>query len=198
MKNSLLLFAVVLLLSGCKENKKEKTDDPARQSPDNPSHLLTKEGIGDLKIGMTKTDIEKLLKQPLAMKHANDTGEVWMDTAAAKYGEIDVEMYFQKHYTTEGEPTNEMELFGVSTGSKLCRTAAGIGVGDDRLAILTAYADNPINMGPENIMINDTTWGLSKTNYYINVSDEKFDKQITFLLINKKVSRLEAVLQMGD
>jgi len=35
---------------------------------------------------MTTTDLEKLLKQSLVMKHANDTGEIWVDTATVKYG----------------------------------------------------------------------------------------------------------------
>jgi len=145
---------------------------------------------------MTTTDLEKLLKQSLVMNHANDTGEIWVDTATVKYGEIDIDLYFQKMYSEE--PANEMELYGLGTSSPLCKTETGLGVGDDRSAILAAYEDNPINMGPESVMVNDTIWALSKTNYFIYISDDKWDKQLVFRLVNKKVASLEAIVAMGD
>ena len=196
MKNTLLLFAAVLFLAACKENAKEKSSTKTDNKPASSEYLISKEGINELKIGMTKTDLEKILKTSLTMKHANDTGEVWMDTSTATYGKIEVMLYFQKQYSEK--PTDEMELMGISTNSPLCKTATGLGVGDDKSAILVAYDDNPITMGPENIMINDTTWAFSKTNYYIHVSDDKWDKQLSFLLINKKITAIEAGLQMGD
>ena len=196
MKNLLLIASAALILSGCNQGDEEKSSAQTGKKTAAPEYVISKDGIGDLKIGMTKTGLEKLLKQSLTMKHANDTGEVWMDTATATYREIEVSLYFQEMYAEE--KTNEMELTGLSTSSPLCKTATGLGVGDERSAILAAYEDNPITMGPESIMVNDTTWALSKTNYYINVNDDKWDKQLIFLLVNKKVTRLEASLQMGD
>lgn len=194
MKNSLLLLATVLLLASCKD--KEKSSAKKDKDPVSSEYLITKEGIGELKIGMFQADIEKLLKQSLVMKHTKDTGEVWSDTATVTYNKMEVTLYFQKSYL-EAHP-EEMELFGLSTNSTLCKTATGLGVGDDRNAILAAYEDNPINMGPESVMVNDSTWALSKTNYYINVSDDKWDKQIIFQLINKKVATIQASLAMGE
>lgn len=196
MKNSLLLLATVLLLAACKENTKQKSSVQTDNKPVSSEYLISKEGIGELKIGMTKTDLEKILKAPLIMKHAKDTGEVWVDTATATYGKIGVSLYFQKQYSEK--PTDEMELSGISTSSPLCKTPTGLGVGDDKSAILVAYEDNPITMGPENIMLNDTTWTFSKTNYFIHVSDDKWDKQLSFLLVNKKITTIEAGIQMGD
>jgi len=196
MKNSLVAFAAVLFLAACKEKAKEKSSVPTENKPASSEYLISKDGIGELRIGMTKTDLEKILKTPLAMKHANDTGEVWVDTAAATYGKIEVMLYFQKQYLEK--PTDEMELMGISTNSPLCKTTTGLGVGDDKSAILIAYDNSPITMGPENIMLNDTTWALSKTNYYIHVSDDKWDKTISLLLVNKKITSIEAMLQMGD
>jgi hypothetical protein len=195
MKNSLLLLVTVLLLAACKNDDKQKSSTQTDKKVSS-EYLISKEGIGELKIGMTRTELEKLLKQSLVMKHANDTGEVWSDTATVTYAKMEVTLYFQKMYSET--PTDEMELFGLSTSSPLCKTATGLGVGDDRNAVLAAYEDSPITMGPENIMLNDTTWGFSKTNYNIYVSDDKWDKQLSFLLVNKKVATLEAVLQMGD
>jgi hypothetical protein len=196
MKNSLLLLAAVLLLASCKNNDKEKSSGQKDKTPVSSEYTITKDGIGELKIGMLQADIEKLLKQSLVMKHAKDTGEVWSDTATVTYNKMEITLYFQKSYVEEH--ADEMELFGLSTSSPLCKTSTGIGVGDDRAAILAAYEESPITMGPENIMLNDTTWGFSKTNFYINVSDEKWDRQLSFILVNKKVATIEAILQMGD
>ncbi len=196
MKNLLFIVSATLIFSACSQGDKQKSSTKTDKKDVDAKYLFSKEGIGDLKIGMLQKDIEKLLDQPLAMKHANDTGEVWVDTATASYGEMEVMLYFQKMYAEE--KTNEMELTGLSTSSPLCKTESGLGVGDDRSAILAVYKENPINMGPENVMVNDSTWELSKTNYYINVSDDKWDKQIIFLLVNKKVARLEASIAMGE
>jgi len=195
MKNFILLFTAILIFAACNDSK-EKSASKTNKATASAEHTITKEGIGDLKIGMTKTAIEKMLNQSLTMKHANDTGEVWVDTATVKYADMEVTLSFQRGYSEDN--SNEMELFAVSTSSTLCKTMSGLGVGDDRDDILAAYEDNPITMGPENIMLNDTTWGLSKTNYFINVSDEKYDKQINFILVNKKIATMEASLQMGD
>lgn len=195
MKSFLTVFIATLIIAGCSQSDKKKNATTDKK-PGDAKYLLSKEGIGDLKIGMLQKDIEKLLNQSLSMKHRNDTGEVWMDTATAKYGDIEVELYFQKSYSEN--PVDKMELFALSTGSPLCKTASGVGVGDDRSAILAAYENNPINMGPESVMVNDSTWTLSKTNYYINVSDDTWDKQIIFQLINKKVATIQASLAMGE
>ncbi len=191
------LFAIsALFIISCNDNNKEKSTTKTGKAPTDSKYLLSKDGIGELKIGMLQKDIEKILQQSLVMKHANDTGEVWSDTAIVKYGDMELTLSFQKSYN-ENTP-DEMELYSLSTSSPLCRTADGLGVGDDKYAVLAAYEDNPISMGPEYIQLNDTTWGLSKTNYNIYVSDDKYDKQITFLLTNKKVVKLEAILHMGD
>jgi hypothetical protein len=47
-------------------------------------------------------------------------------------------------------------------------------------------------------MVNDSTWALSKTSYFIYISDDKWDKQLVFRLSNKKVASLEAIVSMGD
>jgi hypothetical protein len=194
MKNVLLILLAAITFTGCKQGDKEKS--PGIKEKASAENTISKDGIGDLKIGMTKTDLEKMLKTSFSMKHAKDTGEIWMDTTTVQYAGMEVELYFQKLYSEEA--STEMELFGLSTKSPLCKTATGIGVGDDRNAVLAAYEENPIHMGPESVMVNDTTWALSKTNYSIHVSDDKWDKQINFYLVNKKIASIEASLQMGE
>lgn len=194
MRKILLFFLAIAVLESCgsKDNSTSSGKKPAEAA-----HTISKDGIGDIKIGMSQEELEKVLNQKLAMRHANDTGEVWSDTATVKYKDMDLSLYFQMIYH-ETARTEMMQLSGVETGSPLCKTATGLGVGDNRAAILAAYEDNPIDMGPENEMVNDTTWVLSKTKYIIYVKDDKWDKELIFRLVNKKVASLEASLLLGD
>lgn len=195
MKNVFILFFATLIVLGCNQKSKKETTRQPDNKTENTGYVITKDGIGDLKIGLTQDDLEKLLKQKLLLKHANDTN-AWADTATVKYREIDLSLYFERIY--DDGTTRNFQLSGLGTSSPLCKTATGIGVGDERSAILAAYEDNPIDMGPESEMVNDTTWAPSKTKYYINVKDDKWDKQIIFKLINKKVASLEASIMMGE
>ena len=91
-----------------------------------------------------------------------------------------------------------MQLSGVETNNDLCKTDSGIGIGDEKLTIITSYDENPIDMGPEYEAINDTTWAPSKTKFNINVKDDKYDRELIFHLLNKKVVSLQASVIMGD
>ena len=79
---------------------------------------------------------------------------------------MDVSLYFERQYNDTDNSI--MLLNGVETTSSLCKTASGIGVGDEKSAILPAYEENPINMGPEWESVNDSTWAMSKTKYSIS------------------------------
>lgn len=192
----IFLITVTAFISCGKKNKQSNSGVPDNKK-ETAQYIISKEGIGDLKIGMTQTELEKLLNQKMVMLHANDSGDIWADTAMVKYKDIEVSLYFERQYS-EDKDAKVMQLTAVETSSSLCKTATGIGVGDERAAILTAYETNPIDMGPESEMVNDTTWVLSKTNYYINVKDDKWDKEIVFRLVNKKVASIEATLILGD
>ena len=53
-------------------------------------------------------------------------------------------------------------------------------------------------MGPEWESVNDSTWAMSKTKYSISIKDDKWDKELIFHLVNKKVVSLQAGIIMGD
>jgi hypothetical protein len=195
MKNFFFLLIATGLFSCNQKDKKETVKQPEKKI-ENTGYTITKDGIGDIKIGMTQAELEKLLNQKLTLRHTNDA-DAWSDTATAKYKDIEVSLYFDRQYN-ENEKIKIMELMGVSTSSPLCKTANGLGVGDERLAILSAYEDSPIDMYPESEMVNDSTWVPSKTKYNINVKDDQWDKAIIFRLLNKKVASLEASMIMGD
>jgi len=198
MKKIFLLLATAITVISCNQKKKnETTKEPDKKTGDS-GYTITKEGIGGIKIGMTHQELEKLLNQQLVLKHAKDKEEVWMDTAVGKYRDIDVSLFFQPRYNEDQDAPKVWELFGLSSTSPLCKTAAGIGIGDDRVAVVNGYDDNYINMGPEYEQVNDSTWLPSKTKYNVYVSFYEDDKQLFFNFLNKKISAIGVSIAMGD
>lgn len=198
MKKLLLLLTAAIVIISCNQKKKGETTKQENKNSGDTTYVVSKYGIGDVKIGMTKEELEKLLKQQLVFMHAKDTEEVWMDTASAKYKDIELSLFFQPRYNEDQNAPKEWELFGLSSTSQLCKTATGIGIGDDRVAVVNGYDDNYINMGPEYEQVNDTTWLPSKSKYNINVSYYDDDKQLFFSLLNKKIVAIGVSIAMGD
>lgn len=192
------LFIIMLIFAACNNNKADKprTDSDTSKIVQNKDYLISKDGIGDLKIGMKQTEVEKLLSQQFNFNAIKDSAGYWQDTVKAKYKEIEVSLYFERLYIDD--VNSIMQLSGIQTSSTLCQTASGIGVGDEKSTIISAYDDNRIYMGPEYEAVNDTTWVPSKTKYNINVQDDKYDKELIFHLTNKKVSSLQAAIILGD
>lgn len=196
MKKLLLVLSATVVLFSCNQKDKQKSSKQPGKKTETTPYTISKDGIGELKIGMTQAELEKLLNQKLAMKHANDM-EAWGDTVMIKYKEIEVSLYFDRQYN-EDENIKIMQLSALETSSPLCKTATGLGIGDERTAVLSAFEDNPINMGPEYEQVNDSTWAPSKTKYSINVKDDKWDRELIFHLVNKKVASLAASIIMGE
>ena len=69
MKNVLLILLAALVFTGCKQGDKEKSPG-IKEKPD-AENTITKDGIGNLKIGMTKTDLEKMLKTKVDLVSSN-------------------------------------------------------------------------------------------------------------------------------
>lgn len=192
------LFIIILIFAACNNNKADKprTDSDITKTVQNKDYLVSKEGIGDLKIGMKQTEVEKLLSQQFNFNAIKDSAGYWQDTVKAKYKQIEVSLYFERQYIDDDNSI--MQLAGIETSSTHCKTVSGIGIGDEKSTIISAYDDNPIYMGPQFEAVNDTTWLPSKTKYNINVKDDKYDKELIFHLTNKKVSSLEAAIILGD
>lgn len=193
MRNLFFGFLIVISFFGCKPKQDKK--EPAKKIENN-DYIISKNGIGKLRIGMTHTEVGDLLNKHFTFNAMKDSAGYWNDTVKTKYKDMDVSLFFERQYNDNDNTV--MLLNGVETTSSLCKTASGIGVGDEKSAILPAYEDSPINMGPEWEPVNDSTWAMSKTKYSISVKDDKWDKELIFHLVNKKVVSLQAGIIMGD
>ncbi|HMK26459.1 MAG TPA: hypothetical protein VK483_10555 [Chitinophagaceae bacterium] len=193
MKKTFFYCLAFLLLLSC--NSKKEDNNRTKKTGKN-EYTITKDGINDLKIGMTKEEVEKLLDQHFDMDAKKDSAGYWSDTIKTKYKTLDVALYFERQYVTQD--SGYMQLNGIETSSPLCSTNTGISIGDTKHDILPAYEENPINMGYDYEMVNDTTWAPSKTKYSINVKDDKWDRELIFHLMNNKITSIQASVIMGD
>lgn len=194
MKNFLLTLTAVMLLFSC--NQKKETDTKTITRVEKNEYTISNEGLGAMKVGMRDSELEKLLTQRFSFQTIVDSPGYWVDTIQAKYKDAEVSLIFER---VNGDTDSTfMQLLGVETSSPLCKTEYGVGIGDDRAAILAPYDDHSIYMGPEYELINDTTWAMSKTKYSVSVRDDKWAHQLIFHLVNKKIVSLGVSFAMGE
>ncbi len=193
MRNAFFFFLAIFLFISCNQKKDNKQPDKKVETGD---HVINKDGIGDLKIGMTHIEAGALLNKHFTFNAMKDSVGYWSDTIKTKYKDMDVSLYFERQYSDDDN--NIMMLTGIETSSSSCKTSSGIAVGDEKSAILPAYENNPIDMGPDWEQVNDSTWAMSKTKYSIRVRDDKWDRELIFHLVDKKVTSMQASIVMGE
>ncbi len=165
----------------------------AKGSAQNADYVVDMNGIGALRIGMPRVEIEKMITQKLILKNAMDTADSWQDSATAKYKNITVLLFFQRQYTADKE--YYMYLTGMRTSSALCKTIKGIGMGDDKLKIIAAYKQDRLLMSPE---YDDQGHAIKNNKYLISIKNESGDRRMVFYLRNKKVESIEVSTVFTD
>ena len=160
----------------------------------NTDYIVSMTGIGSLKIGMKKAALEKVLGKKIILKYLSDKDSGYADTIKTKYKSIDVILYLGKQYLDENK--EEIVLTGIRSGSALCKTKAGIGIGDDKMKVINVYENNMLNIWPD--FEDDTYTKRSKTKSVINVSADDSDNTIVIYLVNKKVVAFEVVYYEGE
>ncbi len=192
-------FIVVLAISistGCQSKSKNEEGGSNKKTNSHAKYTASKDGIEEIKIGMKAGEVEKITGEQFQFKTNRDIPGYWTDTMRISYKEMPLTLYFERMEMSE---TNwYMQLSGVETTSDLCKTATGIGIGDDKMAVVKAYDDYSIDMGPDYEQVNDSTWLPSKTKYSIHVRDTSYMNQISFRLTDKKITAIGASMIMGD
>jgi hypothetical protein len=194
----LFLCSSLLLFAACSDPKAGQpgSDRDTASVAQNNDYLVSMEGIGAIKIGMTQTELENLLNQKFILRNALDSAVSWQDSVKARYKNMDVTLFFQRSYTAEN--VYYMYLIGLRTTDPICKTTSGISIGADKLQIIAATEDNDILMGPEYENVNDTTTTKSKTRYLISIKNETGTRKITLNLNNKKVVAIEVAIIFND
>lgn len=182
------LLPLLLLLAACSAKKA----DPPGAKNENTDYLVSLEGIGPIKTGMSQAELEKLLQQKIPLANPMDTvSGSWSDSATVMYKGVEFRMGFVRAYAYAAPDSFHMQMTGMSTRNPLCKTVLGIGIGSTKEEIVNGFDDYRISLGPATILLNDSTWGPDKNLYYIQVKKEREGPQIIFSLRNNKVFSIE-------
>lgn len=155
--------------------------------------LLTMDGIGDLHLGMSQDEVEKLLKIKIPLTNPFDTiSGAWYDTADIKYKGLDIRIQFQRIYHTD--TSFYMRMVMMRTKSPLCRTSSGIGMGSHKNTIVAAYERVDVLIIPQ--LDDENT--ISKRDVMICVRDIPNRRMIFFSMKNKKVVEIELQTYYSD
>ncbi len=147
----------------------------------NKDYLLSTDGIGVLKIGMPLAELQKLLQTKITLKVIDIDSVRLTETVKAKYKGIDVEINLYKRQD------NIIILDGISSGSPLCKTKSGIGVGSTKLQIIAAYEGYHIDATPVFEYGSDNKPKKNKTKSTVTVKEDVEGYAIIFNLLNNKV-----------
>lgn len=178
----------LFLLAACGS----KQDNPATVKPENTDYLISLDGIGPVKTEMTLAELETVLKQKIPLTNPKDTSSgSWMDSAFIKIKEADLRLSFVRTYAYKNPDSFHMRVSDMRTSSPLFKTINGIGVGSSRLEVCNAFDNYRIYMGPETVMINDSTWVQSKDLYQVRVREHREGPQIVFYVKDNKVYQVE-------
>lgn len=145
----------------------------------NKDYLLSTDGIGPIKLGMSLTDLEKLLQKKITLKVIDIDSVVLVETIKTKYKGIDVEIDLIKRQ-------DYIAVDGISTKSPLCKTKSGIGIGATKLQVIAAYEGYHIDAKPDYTEVGDKLI-KSKNKSSITIKEDREGYAIVFSLLNNKV-----------
>ncbi len=108
------------------------------------------EGIGALKMGMTKPELENLLQKKIDLRLIDVDSVIHTETVWASYQGIDYEIDLIKRY---GDSTTYIAVDGIATKSSFCKTTSGLGVGTDKMKIVEHYENHHLTISPSVIIV---------------------------------------------
>ncbi len=153
---------------------------------------VTMTGIGPFKINMKKTDVEKIAGHSIkTIKDEDGFG----DTAVLVYKGVSFTITFYENYIDEKK--TETAIYAIKTNSPMVKTKSGIGIGDDKLKIITTYPDFDFNFYFHYIDAEDGSYKRSKERSTLSLTGQDSPSIIQFYLNNGKVESFEVTIAEG-
>lgn len=183
MRKLLLPFLIFLVACGSKKDQPATTNE-------NTDYLVTLDGIGPIKTGMSQEELEKVLNKKVPLTNLTDTiSGSWVDSARVQYKDADINLSFVRTQTMTID-SYYLRIDGMETSNPLWKTKEGVGIGSSKQQIIDAFFDGHLLfMGPEYA---DTTYTTkSKTNYTITVREDREGREIIFYLKDNKVNAIK-------
>ena len=147
------------------------------------SYTVSMSGIAEVKLGMTKSSLEKLLNQTLQLPKLSKEKNYERNTVTCNYNGLNLSVVFEKQ---EIDNKNEIVVWEVKSTHPQLKTPSGIGIGDDKLKIISTYDNYTIYIMPG---YDDVDYTIkSKTKSAIWLHGDESGKVIIFYLTNNKVT----------
>lgn len=154
--------------------------------------LVTMTGIGPFKINMNKANVEKIVGHAIEPKKDEDG---FGDTAVLVYKGVSFTITFYENYIDD--KSTETAIFSIKTNSPMVKTKSGIGIGDDKLKIITTYPDFDFNFYFHYIDSEDGSFKRSKERSTLSLTGQDSPSIIQFYLNNGKVESFEVTIAEG-
>ncbi|HVG41447.1 MAG TPA: hypothetical protein VM888_07525 [Chitinophagaceae bacterium] len=152
---------------------------------------VTMAGIGEIKVGMKKADLEKLIGTPIKLKNLLKK-ESDRDTVLCTYKDIPMQVVLDKNFTADN--LSEIVVWEVKSSSPQLKTKSGIGMGEDKLKIITTYEGYIIFLMPE---YENNYTVKSKTKSTVTLRGDESGNVIIFYLTNNKVTAISVTYEEG-
>lgn len=156
------------------------------------TYTVSMAGIAEIKVGMTKAQLEKLLNQPIKLSKLSKNEGYDRDTVHCTYKDLQLDVVLEKQQM-ENDKT-EILVWEVRSSSPQVKTRSGIGIGDDKLKIVSTYEGYLIYIMPE-YENNYTTKSKNKSTIWLH-GDES-GKVIIFYLTDNKVTGMSVTYDEG-
>jgi hypothetical protein len=148
-------------------------------------------GIGEIRLGMTKSELEKITGQPVKLVKLLKKEDWERDTINIIYKDVPYQVILDKDYINE--KSKGFIVYEVKSNSAMLKTKSGIGIGDDKLKIISTYDGYTIQIMPE--YENDfTTKSKTRSTIWLHSEDGKL---IVFYLTNNKVTGFSVMYDEG-
>jgi hypothetical protein len=109
--------------------------------------IVSMSGIGEIKVGMKKAELEKLTGKPVKLDKLLRKTDSDRDTLAITLHDLDYEVVMEKNYIDDKR--SEFVVWEVRSTAAPLKTKSGIGIGDDKLKIISTYETYMIQIMPE-------------------------------------------------
>ena len=158
----------------------------------NSSVIISTAGIGEIKIGMKKAELEKLIGQKLTLKHlAAKKDNAYQDTFRVQYKGIEIEVMLQNNYIENDK--YEITVGQLRSNNPSLKTRSGIAIGDDKLKVVSTYENYLLHLSPD--YENDyKTKSKTKSTIWLFSDDSNV---IIFYLENNKVTAFSVMMYEG-
>ncbi|HEU4470141.1 MAG TPA: hypothetical protein VFR58_03580 [Flavisolibacter sp.] len=156
------------------------------------SLTVSMSGIGEIRVGMKKEQLEKLTGKSLKPVNLRKTDDWQRDTVSFVYKDIAYEVMLDRD-PLDAENKSFVVYEVKSSGAQL-KTRSGIAIGDDKLKIVSTYQDFTMHIAPD---YEQNYTVKSKTRSVVTLYGDESNTVIVFYLTNNKVTGFSVMYNEG-